>query len=68
MNKYQIIRMNNGKQQHYDVELKKFETSKDRWSGVFAAAENDAQKLFAEIRSNCRKTNVCTMPTLSIIK
>lgn len=65
MNKYQIIRMNNGRQQHYNVELKKFETSKDRWSGQFECERVDAQKLFAEIRSNCRKTNVCTMPTMS---
>lgn len=64
---YQIIRMNNGRQQHYNVELKKFETSKDRWSGVFAAAEKEARTLFANVRGNCRKTNVCTLPTLSKI-
>jgi hypothetical protein len=62
--KFQIIRMKNGKQQHYGIESGIFVTSRDRWDGTFEATAAAAQKIFAAISSNARKTSACSLPRL----
>ena len=63
--KYQIIRMNAGRQQHFDHSAGKFKTSADRWDGEFeAATPSDARAIYERAKSKCRKTTSCSLPTL----
>lgn len=66
MNKYQILRMDNGKQQHYDITQKKFVTSEDRFDGEFEMEQLDAQQLFAVVRNYSLTSNTCTLPQLLV--
>jgi|LSQX01.2.fsa_nt_gb hypothetical protein len=64
MKKHQILRLNNGKQQHYDVLQKKFVTSETSSDGEFEMEELDAQQLFAVVRNYSLSTNTCKLPQL----
>lgn len=66
MKKYQILRLNNGKQQHYDVTQKKFVTSETSSDGEFEMEELDAQQLFAVVRNYSLTSNTCTLPQLLV--
>ena len=66
MKKYQILRLNNGKQQHYDVLQKKFVTSETSSDGEFEMEELDAQQLFAVVRNYSLTSNTCTLPQLLV--
>jgi len=59
MSIYQIIRFKNEKQQHYNVKVKKWETSEDRWSGEFEADSKEvARTILAEARAKTRRLKV----------
>lgn len=66
MNKYQILRMNNGKQQHYDLTQNKFVTSENRFDGEFEMEQLDARNLFAVVRNYSLTSNTCTLPQLLV--
>ena len=67
--KYQITRMKNQKQQHYNTQTSQFEDSTDRWDGEFKVmATYIANAVFDRVVKNCRKSNTTTMPKLEEIK
>lgn len=66
--KYHIIRMKNGKQQHYNRVLGIFETSIDRFSGEFEATREEAQAVFKIANNGCRLTRETGLPILCTIE
>ena len=64
MKNWQIMRFNNGRQEHYDFAAKNFKKSADRWDGKFPATEANARGIFAPIQTRYRRTNVMTIPKL----
>lgn len=66
--KYHIIRMNNGKQQHYDRAASAFATSFDRWDGEFEATREEAAATLKKALQGCRKTRTCGLPALYLIQ
>lgn len=61
---YQIIRMKNGKQQHFNIDTEKWEFSDDRWSGEFKLPEREAFQYFAKAEKKSRKTSTTTSPRI----
>lgn len=64
MSTYQIIRMKNGKQQHFDIKTQEFRFSQDRWEGEFDGNHVFASKMATLASERTRPTNITSRPKL----
>lgn len=64
---WQILRINSGRQEHYDFAEKRFVLSVDYSDGRFIAGPEKARALFATVREGYRRTHTVNKPRLYAI-